>query len=97
VGVLSFVIGTIVGQFCGAAAYRRIARNPGPRNKLAASIVAGLVTTLCASSVFVVLGVHQWLGGPETSWGASVFLGICIGICQAVLFKHRPLPPLPAA
>jgi len=96
-GVLGFVIGTMAGQFCGAAAYRRIARSPSPRDKLVASIVAGVVTTLCASVAFIVLGVHQWLGGPETSWGASVFLGSCIGICQGVLFKHRPLPPAPAA
>jgi len=89
VGVLGVVIGLMAGQFCGAFVYQRIDTRPG-RN-IIASVTAGLVTTLCASPVFIAFGVHRWLAGPEASWGAAVFLAACFGICQGALFKDRPL------
>ena len=89
--ILGVVLGSIAGQFCGAFAYRRI--NSRPQQQLLASIAAGLVTTLCASPIFIAFGVHRWLAGPEAPWAAAGFLALCFGICQGVLFKDRPLPP----
>jgi hypothetical protein len=95
VGVLGVVIGVMAGQLCGAFIYQRINTRPG--RKIIASVAAGLVTVLCASPVFIAFSVHRWLAGPEASWGASVFLAVCFGICQGVLFKDRPLRGLRSA
>jgi hypothetical protein len=92
-GLAGFAIGTVAGQFAGAWAYGRI-RGGGPEpapHEVLAAVAAGLTTTLVSSVVYVPLGVHIWLAGEHTSWGASVFIALCMGICQAVLFKGRPL------
>ena len=89
-GVLGFIIGTVAGQLCGAVVYSLVNASERPLRRLAASISAGLATAACASAVYVLFGVHRWINGPESSWGPSVFLGICIGICQGVLFRDRP-------
>jgi hypothetical protein len=35
--------------------------------------------------------VHRWVAGSQAPWGAAAFLGLCMGICQGVLFRERPL------
>jgi hypothetical protein len=93
--LVGFIVGTIVGQFCGAWVYWRVrGKNPGPamREALAAA-AAGLVTAAIATAVYVPLDVHSWLGGIGAPWGASAFLALIMGVCQAVLFRGRPLRP----
>jgi hypothetical protein len=89
-GVLGFIIGTLAGQLCGGVVYSRVSATERPLRRLAASIAAGFATAASASAVYVAFGVHRWLNGPESSWGPSLFLGVCMGICQAVLFRDRP-------
>jgi uncharacterized membrane protein (DUF2068 family) len=70
--------------------------NPRPaKSETRATAAAGLVTTVIASAIYIPLDVHTWVGGEGTSWGASVFLALCMGICQALLFRGRPLRPRP--
>ena len=90
-----FIVGTIVGQFCGAWVYWRVRGNrsgPAMREALAAT-AAGLVTAAIATAVYVPLDVHTWLGGLGAPWGASAFLAVMMGVCQALLFRGRPLRP----
>ncbi len=89
--ILGVVIGLLAGVIGGAAVYRLIRARS--QQKVLASIAAGLTTTVCASPIFIAFGVHRWLGGPEAPWTASVFLALCYGICQGVLFKDRPRSP----
>jgi hypothetical protein len=95
-GILGFVVGTIAGQLCGASAYRRIASRSATESHrvLKAAVGAGLTTATCASLVYILLGVHNWAGGAGSSWSLSVFLGLCMGLCQAVLFRDRPRMPV---
>ena len=88
-GILGFVIGSVAGQFCGAAVYLRVSSDPS--RKLQASIAGGVAAAVCSSAIYVAFGVQDWLAGPDSWWGVSVFMGICMGLCQAVLFKGRPL------
>ena len=79
----------MAGFFFGDLAYRRVlARYHRP---VIASIASGLFATLATSIAFVAIGVHKWFIGPEAPWTASVFLALCFGICEGVLFKGRPL------
>jgi hypothetical protein len=105
-GVAGFVLGTIAGQFAGAWAYWRIrGTSPAPSDhesseaaanrEFDAAWAAGLVTTVVASAIYIPFGVHTWIGGNGTSWGMSVFLGLCAGVCQGMLFRGRPLRPPP--
>ena len=96
-GTAGFVIGTVAGQVSGAWAYWRIlGTGPGPSTReLEAGWAAGLVTTVIASAIYIPLGVHTWLGGDGAPWAASVFLALCMGICQGMLFRGRPLRPRP--
>jgi len=86
--ILGVVIGLMAGVVCGAAAYQWVSTRF--KSQVLASVVSGLVTTLCASPIFIAFGVHRWLAGPEAPWTAAVFLALCYGICQGVLFKGRP-------
>ena len=93
-GVAGLVIGTVAGQFSGAWVYRRVRGNsPGPWSEFDAAWAAGLVTTAVASAIYVPLGVHTWALGSDASWGMSVFLALCLGICQGMLFRGRPSGP----
>jgi uncharacterized PurR-regulated membrane protein YhhQ (DUF165 family) len=87
-----FILGTILGQFAGAWAYWQARRTDASsrRAEWLAAAAGGLVSTLVASAVYVALGVHIWLSGEGTSWGASVFLAVCMSLVQAVLFRGRP-------
>ena len=62
---------------------------PGKR-ETGARLAAGIATAVAASAIFLVFGVHNWVGGDRTPWGASVLLGLCMGVCQGVLFRGRP-------
>lgn len=90
-GIAGFILGTVAGQFAGAWIYGRI---HGP--ELLAASAGGIVTTIVASLIYIPFGVHTWLGGEGTSWGASVFLGFCMGICQVLLFRGPPLRRQPS-
>jgi hypothetical protein len=54
----------------------------------------GLATTLVASVIYLAFGLHKYLN-PPSSWGASLFWGLCFGIVQSVLFRGRPLQRTP--
>ena len=96
-GMAGFIIGTVAGQFSGAWAYWRIRGKSAasPDREFDAAWAGGLVATVVASAIYVPLGVHIWIGGSGTSWGASVFLGVCMGLAQGMLFRGRPLRPRP--
>ncbi len=97
-GVGGFIIGSVVGQIAGAWTYWRIREKaPGPAMREAgAAVAAGLVTAVTASAVYIPLGVHTWLLGNGAPWGMSVFMGLCVGICQGGLLRGRPLRPPPS-
>ena len=60
--------------------------------------MAGLVTTVTASAIYIPLGVHTWLGGEGMPWGISVFLDrvwvyakercSAVGLCALHLDSH---------
>ena len=96
-GPLGFVIGTMVGQLSGAWVYWRV-RGTGQepvRHEAQAATAAGVVAAVVASAVYIVLDVHIWALGEGAPWGVSVFIGVCLGLCQAILFRGRPLRPRP--
>lgn len=98
-GAAGFLIASVAGQLSGAWVYWRVrgATETRPSTELRAATASGFVTALIASAAYIPLGIHTWAGGTGTHWGLSVFLGICLGICQAVLFRGSPLaPPLRA-
>ena len=88
--MFGFIVGSIIAQVAGAwsfhASKKRLAFTEAP-----AALVAGFTTTVIASAVYIPLHVHDWAAGPGASWGISVFLGLCMGILQGVLFRGRPL------
>ena len=87
--MLGFIVGTVLGQFAGAlvfhASKKRLALG-----EAGARALAGLGTTVVTAPVFVIMGVHEWMAGEGTSWGAALFLAVCMGIIQGVLFRGRP-------
>ena len=87
-----FVIGSLIALFAGAWVYRTAKRRLA-FHEAAAAIVSGLATTVAATLVYIPFHVHEWLGGAGTSWGASAFMGLCLGLTQGVLFRGRPLEP----
>jgi len=95
VGAVSFLLGSIVGQLSGAWVYWRVrsAVQSARTAELGAAAVSGAVTAVIASAAYLGLGIHTWAGGVDAHWGLAVFLGVCLGICQAVLFRGNPLAP----
>ena len=95
-GLSGFIIGSILAQFAGAWAYwrTRIVLTDRARRELWAASIAGVVTALVGTVAYIFFKVHLWLDVQNAPWGADVFLGICMGICQAVLFRGRPLTQL---
>lgn len=91
-GVAGFLLGTAAGQLFGAWAYRRVLGYGAaqPMRKVRAALAAGLVTTAVTTVIYIPFHVHTWAGGDGTPWGMSVFLGLCMGICQGALFRGRP-------
>ena len=89
--VVGILITMSAGFFVADWSYRALKR--GHTSDLIAATVSGLGITVVASVGFLLLKVHQWWFGPETSWGFSVFLGFCVGLCQAVLFRGGLLEP----
>jgi hypothetical protein len=94
-----FIVGTIAGQFLGSWAYWQVRGHSAAHgvSEWLAATAAGVVATVVASAIYIPLGVHTWLGGEGTPWGAAVFMGVCVGICQGVLFRGSPLRPRPRA
>jgi len=94
-GVTGFIIGSVGGMFSGAWVYWQVrGDSPGAaRREARAAAAAGLVTAVIDTVIFIPLGVHTWVGGDGTPWGMSVFLGLCMGMCQGMLFRGKPLRP----
>lgn len=94
-GMIGFIIGSAAGQLCGAWIYRllRSSGRPPDVGRAAASTAAGLVTTVVSTGIYIPFGVHTWVGGDGTTWGASIFLAVCMGLCQAILGRGRPWSP----
>ena len=92
-GILGFIVGTVAGQLCGSWVFWRVRdNNPRPETQEAfAAAAAGLVTAVIATAMYIPLGVHTWVGGIGTPWGMAAFLALSMGLCQAVLFRGRPL------
>jgi len=93
--MFGFIVGTIAGQLAGSWTYWRV-RGTGPtptHPEWWSATAAGLVAAVAAAVLYLALNVHIWLGGVGSSRGLSLFLALCMGICQAVLFRGRPLRP----
>jgi len=90
--VLLIGIAILVSLFAGAWAYWKIRGESlaGPLLETRARIVAGLATAAVCGALFVALGVHKYFGN-ETPWTFSLFLGLCGGICEGVLYRGRLL------
>jgi len=93
VGVIGFIIATFLAQRAGVWMYWLVRSDAGGSRsrEVAAGAASGLLTTAIGSLLYVAFGVHHWLGGPDESWVASVFMAGCMGIVQAFLFRGRPL------
>jgi len=91
--MLGFIVGALAGMFAGSWVYWRVrgTGSPSTHPEWLAATAAGLVAALVASAIFIRLQVHIWLGGAGTSWAPSLFLGVCSGLFQGVLFRGRPL------
>ena len=92
-GILGVVLGTLAGQFAGAWMFLKVRREAqgSLRSEVAAAVTAGVTTAIVSAPIYVVLGVSSWISGGDGRWGISAFLAICVGICQAVLSRSRPL------
>ena len=91
------IIGLLPAQLAGAWAYWKAHGSTSPqiRREWVAATVSGLVTTVVASVIYIAFGLHKQLPGGS-SWGASVFFGLCFGICQGALVRGRPLRRRPS-
>lgn len=87
-----FVIGSVLAQFLGAWTFLT-AKRQLHFDEVQSAIISGFATTVVASVAYTLMHVHEWLGGAGTSWGASVFLAVCMGLMQGILFRSRPLAP----
>ncbi len=88
-----FIVCSMASQFAGAWAYWRTrnALADRKRREFWAAMVAGVVTALVATAAYRPLRVDLWLGGEDAPWASAAFVGVCIGLCQAVLVRGRPL------
>ena len=67
-GLVWLLLGVSAGQFSGAWAYRQV-HGGGPsagKPDIRAAVVGATVATLIASVIFVLCGIHDWIGGPDT-------------------------------
>ena len=88
---LGFVVGSFASQAAGAWAYWRVRKRfSGSRGDWQPRLVGAVVAALVATALYTPFGVHTWLTGQGTHWGASAFLGFSMALCQAVLFPGRP-------
>ena len=92
VEVLLIGIALLVSLLAGDWAYWKIRGESlaGPWLETRARIVAGLATAAVCGALFAALGVHKYFG-IETPWTFSIFLGVCGGICEGVLYRGRLL------
>lgn len=90
--VLLIGFAILVSLFAGDWTYWKIRGEslPGPWLETRARIVAGLATAAVCGALFSALGVHKYFG-QETPWTFSLFLGVCGGICEGVLYRGRLL------
>ncbi len=92
--VAGLLIGTMIAQLAGARTYWWVRAKTGTSSgsEWLSAISAGFVTTLGAAIVYIPLRLHNLL---DSSWGASVFLALCVGICQGALYRGGRLRPGP--
>ncbi len=89
---LGFIVGSVMAQFAGAWTYRSAKRRL-VLSEARAAIASGFATAIVGTLAYTLLRVHEWLGGQGASWGVSVFIAVCMGLVQGVLFRGRPLEP----
>jgi len=93
VQVLLIGIALLVSLLAGDWTYWKIRGESlaGPWLETRARIVGGLATAAVGGVLFSALGVHKYFFGKETPWTFSLFLGLCVGIYQGVLYRGRLL------
>ena len=93
--VVALLFGTFVAQLAGAVAYWRVrfSKTSAPRPEWLAALSSGFATTVVASVAYAAFRVHDMLGEYGSTWAASVFLGLCMGIGQGVFLRGRLLQP----
>ena len=87
--MFGFIVGSVIAQFVGAWSYHASKKHRG-FTEVPAALAAGVTTTIAASALYILFHVHDWIAGPGATWGSSVFLALCMGILQGVLFRGRP-------
>jgi hypothetical protein len=90
-----YILGTIFGGIVGSSAYWRV-RGLGDvarKREISARIAAGVAAAIASSAIYIPLGVHVWVAEDWGNWKLSAFLGVCMGICQGVLFRGTLFPP----
>ena len=90
-GVLGFFVGAVAAVLTGASVYRRLAGDQvqPPVHEIVAAVVTGLVASIVASTVYILVGVHTWALGPDASWVISVFFGVSIGLSTTVIIRSN--------
>lgn len=90
--VLLTGITILVSLFAGDWSYWKVRGESvaGPWLETRARIVAGVATAAVCGVLFAALSVHKYFGN-ETPWTFSLFLGVCGGICEGVLYRGRLL------
>ncbi len=91
VEVLLIGIALLVSLLAGDWAYWKIRGESlaGPWLETRARILGGLATAGVCGVLFSALGVHKYFFGNETPWTLSLFLGVCVGIYEGVLYRGR--------
>jgi membrane protease YdiL (CAAX protease family) len=86
------MLGIGASLVAGAWAYWKIRGKelPDVWRETRARILAGLATTVVSAAVFIALDVHKYFGN-EIPWTFSIFLAVCAGICEGVLYRGRAL------
>lgn len=88
-GPVGFIVGVLASQIAASTVYRRIRQGTtSDAARESRAVVASMaVAAPVASVIFIAFGVHHWLLGDETSWGLSLFFGVCIALTQGLLFR----------
>ena len=95
-GVVYAIIGTFLSFAASDWVYGRLrGTNPrGSRREILAAVACGGVASVVAAAFYVPAGIHSLLFGAEVRWPASVFLGVCLGIFQGVLYRGERFVPV---
>ena len=86
-----FIIGTMLGQLAGSWAYWKVYDRRADHNtEWRESVVAGTVSAVVAAAVYIPTHVQIWLAGEHGTWKVAVFVAVCMGLCQGILWPERP-------